>query len=92
MSVGFIRADKVYTDTAWLRVGPQGVTIQPAQVANVKCGVPPNFNNADATVLFEPSDETSPLTHLDLGEGLIEVHKRGQSYIRVPVGNHTSMM
>ncbi|KAL0199247.1 hypothetical protein M9458_007787, partial [Cirrhinus mrigala] len=89
VSVGFIRADKVNADTARVRVGPQDVIIRPGQVANVKCKVPPNFNNSDLTVLFEPSEETSPLAQLDLGEGLVEVHKRGQSYIRVPVGNHT---
>ncbi|RXN09433.1 Retrovirus-related Pol poly from transposon [Labeo rohita] len=89
VSVGFIRADKVNADTARVRVGPRDVIIQPGQVANVICKVPPNFNNSDLTVLFEPSEETSPLAQLDLGEGLVEVHKRGQSYIRVPVGNHT---
>lgn len=89
VSLGFIHADKVYADTGRVRVGPQGVTIRPGHVANVKCRVPPNFNNADPTVLIELSEDTSPLAHLDLGDGLIEVHKRGQSYIRVPVGNHS---
>ncbi len=47
-----------------MRVGPQGVTIRPGHVANVKCRVPPNFNNADPTVLIELSEDTSPLAHL----------------------------
>lgn len=89
VSVGFIRTNKVYADTARVRVGSQGVTICPGQVANVKCRVPPNFNISDSTVLFEPSEEAPPLACLDLGEGLIEVHKREQMHIRVSVGNHT---
>lgn len=88
VSVGFIHADKVNTDTDSLRVGPRSFTIHPGQAANVKSRVPYNFNTSDPAVLFEPSDEVSPVGHLDLGEGLIE-RKGGHSYIKVPVGNHT---
>ncbi len=39
VSIGFIRANKVYADTARVRVGSQDVPIRPGQVTNVKCRV-----------------------------------------------------
>lgn len=43
----------------------------------------------DTVVLFEPQEYNTHLKCLDLGEGLLKIPNKGDSYISVPIGNCT---
>ncbi|KAL1272216.1 hypothetical protein QQF64_028078 [Cirrhinus molitorella] len=72
-----------------LKVGQKGVIIPAGQVAWVQCRIPEKSKQLDSVVLFEPQEDNAQLRCLDIGEGLLEIPNKGDSYISVPVGNYT---
>ncbi|KAL0177456.1 hypothetical protein M9458_026350, partial [Cirrhinus mrigala] len=44
----------------------------------------------EPVVLFESGDENTPMTQLDIGEGLMEIKGNDRPYVKVPVSNLTA--
>ncbi|KAL1277385.1 hypothetical protein QQF64_024058 [Cirrhinus molitorella] len=72
-----------------LKVGQKGVIIPAGQVVWVQCRIPEKSKQLDSVVLFEPQEDNAQLRCLDIGEGLLEIPNKGDSYISVLVGNYT---
>ncbi len=72
-----------------LKVSQRRVIIPAGQVAWVQCRITPNLAQSDSVVMFEPQEDNTHLSCLDLGEGLLEMSNKGGSTISVPIGNHT---
>ncbi len=89
LMVNFIQASKPSVQYGHLRTGRQDTVIPAAQVAWVKCQLPPHMSTSDTVFLFEPDDNNVQLTELDVGEGLLEVQNPRKPYVAVPVGNNT---
>uniref|UniRef100_A0A3B1J7S5 ribonuclease H n=1 Tax=Astyanax mexicanus TaxID=7994 RepID=A0A3B1J7S5_ASTMX len=73
---------------ALVKVGQRDVVIRAGQVAHVKCKLPDTLESPFSVVLFEPSQESTQLEKLDLGDGLMEVCSAKSSFVNVPIGNH----
>lgn len=56
-------------------------------MARLKFPVPLSFNHSLA--LFEVSAENLQLEQLDIGDGLVEVHRTERPYVEIPVTNLT---
>ncbi len=72
-----------------LKVSQRRVIIPAGQVAWVQCRITPNLAQSDSVVMFEPQEDNTHLSCLDLGEGLLEMSNKGGLTISVPIGNHT---
>ncbi len=72
-----------------LKVSQRRVIIPAGQVAWVQCRITPNLAQSDSVVMFEPQEDNTHLSCLDLGEGLLEMSNKGGSTIFAPIGNHT---
>lgn len=70
-----------------MKVGRQNVIVRPGCVAHIKCKIPTDFSSSVA--LFEVSQLEQKLDDLDIGDGLVEVHRVKQPCVKIPVGNHT---
>ncbi|KAL0163570.1 hypothetical protein M9458_039323, partial [Cirrhinus mrigala] len=72
-----------------LKVGQSGVIIPAGQVAWVQCRITSKLAQLDSLVLFEPQEDNTHLRYLDIGEGLLEIPNKSDSYTSVPIGNYT---
>lgn len=88
--VHFIQAQKTSAHSmATIRVGKENVTIPAGKTIHVQCRVPPSFDTSDPVVLYEPSENSTTLEQLSVGEGLLELSKSRWPRIHVPISNHT---
>ncbi|KAL0192074.1 hypothetical protein M9458_010370, partial [Cirrhinus mrigala] len=72
-----------------LKVGQSGFIIPAGQVAWVQCRITSKLAQLDSLVLFEPQEDNTHLRYLDIGEGLLEIPNKSDSYTSVPIGNYT---
>lgn len=87
--VSFIQAHKTPSySMATIRVEKEDVNIPAGKTMHVRCRVPSNFNMSNPIVLYEPSEESTTLEQLSLGDGLLEVSKGRWPFVDVPISNH----
>lgn len=76
-------------DPSTLRIGKDNVTIPAGKAVQVWCRVPQNFDISDPLVLYEPAEENTALSHLSVGEGLLEINNPQRPFVKVPISNHS---
>ena len=88
--VNYIRIPpKPDCDPATVRVGKDNIVIPAGKAVNVCCRVPSNFNTSNPLVLYEPTEESTVLGQLSVGEGLLEINNTQRPYVKVPISNHS---
>lgn len=83
----FVQTPELPQGHVAVKVGRQNVIVRPGCVAHIKSKIPTDFSSSVA--LFEVSQLEQKLDDLDIGDGLVEVHRVKQPYVKIPVGNHT---
>ncbi|KAL1267158.1 hypothetical protein QQF64_002833 [Cirrhinus molitorella] len=88
--VSFIQEHSLMSHEAVVTVGPKDIIVPPGQLTHVKCKVPADLDFSEPVVLFESGDKHTPLTQLDIGEGLMEIEGNDRPYVKVPLSNLTA--
>lgn len=87
--VNFIQTERKInkSEQVSIKVGHHDVVIHPGHLANIKVPVPESFT--ESVALFELHTDDPQLEHLDIGDGLVEVHHAERPFVEIPVGNTT---
>lgn len=88
--VSFIQTKPKVEQNATVKVGRKGATINPGQVAYIRCGVSLDISDSSPLVLFEPNLDDTPLLPLSIGEGLLAIQQDERPFVKVPVSNHST--
>lgn len=87
--VRFIQEHSPMSRKAVVTIGSKDIIVPPGRLTHVNCKVPAGLNFSEPVVLFESGDENTPLTQLDIGEGLMETEGNGRPYVKVPERKET---
>lgn len=77
--VNFVQTHEHTHCQTQVRVGRNDVVVGPGQMARIECKVP--YDLTSPVALFE----VNCFEQLDLGDGLVEVHRTRRPYVEIPV-------
>lgn len=70
-----------------VKVGYHDIIVHSGQIAHINFPVPASFTKSVA--LFEICTDDPLLEQLDMGDGLVEVHRTERPFVEIPVANTT---
>lgn len=84
-----VNTDKPSVQCERLQTSRYDTIIPTGRVAWIKCPISPDTNLSEFVFLFQPDENNTQLTELDVYLGLLGVQNPKKPYVSVPVGNNT---